>query len=172
MAAPERVTREDVLQMMADVPMCEFSSKPACTRPRGMAYIGPDANEIADAIVAVVDGSVTGSVLLDASLMATYAEFESNGRRCAHGDWDKVRHVWRSWGAWQERTAWAVACNPAKAARYWVNLAHAGQHLCSFLPKSDNLVMLNSGYCHVARGQARHRYNVAVASVARLSHRD
>ena len=136
--AAESLTADDVLTMVALIPAPNG-------RPGGYER-APDARRIADAIAATADGSLLGTPREDASLMAVFASYESGNRVCPAGDGGKALGAWQLHYAGRE-----VACDPARAARWWLAVARASVRLCADNPPDERLAALAGGTC--ARGR-------------------
>ena len=149
--AQEALTADDVLAMIAEVPVQLGHWRRAGFDKK------PDAPVIAAAIAATADGSLLGTVREDAALMVVYAAYEGGMRKCpAAGDGGK------SWGVFQmQRSPWKIACTPALAAAEWLQRAQYSMQTCSSLPLEEQLASLASGSCGHGRQLVRRRVEVA-----------
>lgn len=154
------VTTDDVLEMFAKLPACEGCSRSS----RGHFERSRDARDIAASIAMVVDGSLLGDVDKEAAVMATYAAFESNVTRCAHGDRNPRNGKYRAWGPWQlwNEPVW-VACDPVLAARVWYARAKKVSGICARNDLASRLAPMASGRCEIAREKVRKRFAVAMS---------
>ena len=154
-------TAQDVVGVMAKLPpeACLYSGKKC--KPGGYDK-GPDARRIAAAIASSADGSLTGTRVGDAALMATYSSFESGNNASATGDCTAAG-VCRAHGAWQ---IWYVpedvAFDPARAASVWKSIAASSMKTCDKNAPDERLASV-AGSCTFwkARQKVRQRAQAA-----------
>lgn len=96
------------------------------------------------------------------ALLVVYGAYESAFEECLSGD------DGRSLGFLQlQSVSRDLACNPKRAAVYWLGLATLADRQCAPFPVDDRLALLASGYCDRARPLARERARLAHAIAVR-----
>jgi len=174
LAVEDRVpTADDVIAVMSQIPeeRCLYGQQ-ACRERAGHYEHGPDARRIAEAIVAAADGSLTGTRLGDASLMAVFTSYESGNDASARGDCkDADRRLCRSNGAFQLMFITPeVAFDPAQAAPVWRAIARGSIKACKDNPDDEKLASV-AGSCSFwkARQKVRQRVQLAREQAASLT---
>jgi hypothetical protein len=148
-AADPKATADDVLAMMAKLPVVEVPKTPEQNRLGHWERIGV-ARELAAAIAEVAPTRTA------ASLHVVYAAFEGGNQRCAAGDGGK------SLGPYQlQRLPESVACDPLAAARIWQERANYSWKRCTKNPPEERLAQLASGSCDNGRTLTRRRAKIA-----------
>jgi len=148
--AQDKVTPDDVMAMIAQIPVQLGHWKPA-----GFDRV-PDAKAFAEAIADTADGSLLGDVRNDAALMAVFVAYEGGFRKCPVGDGGK------SLGGLQlQRASRRVACTPSLAVAEWLARAQESMQTCAGLPPEERLASLASGSCQAGRSLVRRRVQVA-----------
>jgi hypothetical protein len=132
-----------------------------CDRPGGYQH-GPDARRIAAAIASTVDGTLTGTRVGDAALMATYTSFESGNLATATGDC-RADGVCRAHGAFQ---LWfvpeEVAFDPARAASVWKSVAASSMKTCEKNVPDERMASV-AGSCSYAKARQKVRQRAQAA---------
>ena len=127
----------------------------------------------AQAVFADSEERLTGTVQGDAVLIVREAYEESrwgwqwDGKAlvlndCPTGDNGKA------WGYWQLQTRPEIGCDPGRAARQWLEWAHASQRRCVRLPLEERLAQLHSGTCAFGHVVSRRRFREATKELGLL----
>jgi hypothetical protein len=151
-------TVNEVIRVMASIPeeRCLYNPNGKhCDQPAGHEK-GPDARRIAQAIVANADGSLLGSKIDDAALMAVFSSYESGNKADAVGDGGKAI------GAWQIHYFGDVAFDPDQAAPIWRSIAKASLKVCSANEPDERLASV-AGSCSYPAAKRKVRQRVQLA---------
>ena len=144
-----KVTAEDVLSWMAELPPVEVPHTAEQKKPAHWEKIG-NAPELAAVIAKLAPNRDA------ASLMTVYEVFEGGNQKCAVGDGGKALGPFQLQGVPE-----SVACDAEAAGRVWLRKAKDSWETCKHNLPDEKLALLASGRCDKGHVLARRRAKYA-----------